>query len=51
MPPDGLYNKAFTANLSSNSQADKTFPLNGNYAGSIPASIQKNALVHTTHLS
>ena len=32
--------KAQTATLSSNSQMDKTFPLNGKYAGSIPASVK-----------
>lgn len=37
--------KARTATLSSNSQKDKTFPLNGKYAGSIPASVKRRALV------
>lgn len=37
--------KARTANLSSNSQMDKTFPLNGNNAGSTPASVKRRALV------
>ena len=41
----GLMRKAQTANLSSNSQAVKTFPFNGNYAGSIPASVKRCALV------
>ena len=37
--------KARTATFSSNSQKDKTFPLNGNNAGSIPASVKRRALV------
>ena len=36
----GLMRKARTATLSSNSQMDKTFPLNGNNAGSTPASVK-----------
>ena len=40
--------KAQTANLSSNSQAVKTFPFNGNYAGSIPASVKDVPWLHTT---
>ena len=37
--------KARTATFSSNSQKVKTFPLNGKYAGSIPASVKRRALV------
>ena len=37
--------KAQTATFSSNSQMDKTFPLNGKYAGSIPASVKRCALI------
>ena len=40
----GLMRKARTATFSSNSQKDKTFPLNGKYAGSIPASVKRRAL-------
>lgn len=36
--------KARTATFSSNSQMDKTFPLNGKYAGSSPVSIKRSAL-------
>ena len=41
----GLMRKAQTANFFSNSQKDKTFPLNGNNAGSIPASVKRCALL------
>ena len=37
--------KARTATFSSNSQMDKTFPLNGKYTGSTPVSVKRRALV------
>ena len=41
----GLMRKARTATFSSNSQMDKTFPLNGKYTGSTPVSVKRRALV------
>ena len=41
----GLIRKARTATFSSNSQMDKTFPLNGKYTGSTPVSVKRRALV------
>ena len=41
----GLMQKARTATFSSNSQMDKTFPLNGKYTGSTPVSVKRRALV------